>query len=78
MAKNRQLELDVKAHELAKEIEKFTNSYDEAMSMINRIKDNFTWARSRTKVSLPAYPVDRWGQKVIMPKTDALGIEEEN
>lgn len=78
MAKNRQLELNVKAHELAKEIEKFTNSYDEAMSLIDRIKENFVWARSRTKISLPEYPVDRWGQKVIMPEADTSGIEEGN
>lgn len=41
MGKNRQLEIDIKAHELAKDIEKFTSSYHEAMSLIDSVKSNF-------------------------------------
>jgi hypothetical protein len=76
MGKNRQLEIDIKAHELAKDIEKFTSSYHEAMSLIDRVKSNFEWARERTKVELPEYPIDRWGQKEIMYKETADPCED--
>lgn len=76
MGKNRQLEIDIKAHELAKDIEKSTSSYHEAMTLIDRVKSNFEWARERTKVELPEYPIDRWGQKVNIPETKVPGIEE--
>lgn len=76
MGKDRRLELDIKAYELAKEIERFTSSYSEAIRLIDTIKNNFEWARTRTKVQLPEYPVDSWGNKVIMPETEVSGSED--
>lgn len=76
MGKTRSSELDIKAYELAKEIEKFTTSYSEAIRLIDTIKSNFEWARTRTKVQLPEYPVDSWGNKVIMPETEVSGSED--
>lgn len=76
MGKDRSLELDIKAFEMAKEIESFTSSYSEAIRLIDTIKNNFKWARTRTKVQLPEYPVDSWGNKVIMPETTVSGSED--
>lgn len=76
MGKARSLELDIKAYEMAKEIERFTTSYIEAIRLIDTIKNNFEWARTRTKVQLPEYPVDSWGDKVILPETEVPGSED--
>ena len=76
MGKARSLELDIKAYEMAKEIERFTTSYSEAIRLTDAIKNNFEWARTRTKVQLPEYPVDSWGDKVNLPETEVPGSED--
>lgn len=74
--KEQKLEIDLKAYELAKTIEEFSGSYIESMRLIERIKSNFEWARERTEVKLPNYPIDKWGQKVNVPETEVPGIGE--
>lgn len=69
--KKREKEKDLMAYEMAKQIAEFSSSYGEAMSIINRIKGNFEWARERRKPEVPPYPVDNWGIKIEMSGTEA-------
>ena len=61
----------LKAYEIAQQIAEFSESYWEAMQVIDHVKENFEWGKTRSKAELLPYPVDNWGNKVEMPGAEA-------
>lgn len=45
------------------------------MKVIDYVKENFEWAKTRGKAELLLYPVDNWGNKVEMLGAEAPSTE---
>lgn len=65
----------LKAYDIAQQIAEFSESYWEAMKVIDYVKENFEWGKTRGKAELLPYPVDNWGNKVEMPGAEAPSTE---
>lgn len=61
----------LKAYEIAQEIAEFSESYWEAMHVIEYVKKNFEQSKMKGKAELLPYPVDNWGEKMKMPEAEA-------
>ncbi|MDE6661984.1 MAG: hypothetical protein K2K46_01450 [Lachnospiraceae bacterium] len=70
-APERERERRLKAYDIANQISEFSESYWEAMTLINYMKENFEWAKTRGKAELLPYPVDRWGNKIKLLGAEA-------
>lgn len=72
----RDRERKIMAHNIAKQICDFSETYWEATQVLGDAKTIIETAILRKKPTVPETPVDRWGNKLEMPQVDAQGNSE--
>lgn len=55
-------------HDIAEKICEVALTYEEALEIVNRIKDEITVSMIREKPKALEHPIDRFGRKIALPE----------